>query len=243
MPPRSGGDAGDGGGHRHVRHRRHRRNDVARRCGQLVDVADGNLMGWFNRTAAEDAMKGTLTADEKIVLSRLEATVQAGVTATLAVLEAGKALSEIRSRQLYRDTAATWDEYVTTRFKMTKRRADQLIAFAGVKASLEEMGTRVPEMSEKAARPLVGLSPETVNDIVQEAAGSLEGVTAGSIRKAAAKRRKASKVKVPRPIRFRVPGAVIEVAFNSKAAVNGFNVVDVLQAALDTARRQAAEAA
>jgi hypothetical protein len=201
-------------------------------------------MGWFSpRTAAEDSMKGTLTADEKIVLSRLEATVQAGVTASLAVLEAGKALAEIRSRQLYRDTAATWDEYVTTRFKMTKRRADQLVAFAGLKTQLDEMGTRVPEMSEKAARPLVGLSPETVNDIVEEAAGTPEGITAGSIRKAASKRRKAKAVKVPRPIRLKVPGAVIEVAFNAKAAAGGFNVEAALQAALDTARRQAAEAA
>jgi hypothetical protein len=98
-------------------------------------------------------------------------------------------------------------------------------------------------MSEKAARPLVGLSPETMSEIVQEAAGSPEGVTAGSIRKAASKRRKAKAVKVPRPVRLRVPGAVVEIAFNAKAAAGGFNVVDVLQAALDTARRQAAEAA
>ncbi len=184
-------------------------------------------------------MKGTLTADERIALARLEAAVEAGVQATMTVLEAGKALLEIRSRQLFRDSAATWEEYVLNRFKITKRRADQLVAFAGVKASLDEMGTRVPEMSEKAARPLVGLSPETVNEIVQEAAGSPEGVTAGSIRKAASKRRKASKVRVPRPVRFRVPGAVIEVAFNAKAAAGGFDVEAALVAALDAARRQA----
>jgi hypothetical protein len=195
-------------------------------------------MGWFTRTT-EDEMKGTLTADERIALARLEAAVEAGVQATMTVLEAGKALLEIRSRQLFRDSAATWEEYVLNRFKITKRRADQLVAFAGVKASLDEMGTRVPEMSEKAARPLVGLSPETVNEIVQEAAGSPEGVTAGSIRKAASKRRKASKVRVPRPVRFRVPGAVIEVAFNAKAAAGGFDVEAALVAALDAARRQA----
>jgi hypothetical protein len=36
---------------------------------------------------------------------------------------------------------------------------------------------------------------------------------------------------------------VVEIAFNAKAAAGGFNVEAALEAALDTARRQAAEAA
>lgn len=184
-------------------------------------------------------MNGTLTPDEKAALQKLEAAVEAGVTATLTVLEAGKALGEIRTRQLYRDSAGTWDDYVQSRFKITRRRADQLVAFAGVKAALDETGTRVPEISEKASRPLVGLAPDTMAEIVAEAAGSPEGVTAGSIRKAAAKRKKAKAVKVPRPIRLKVPGAVVEIAFNGKAAATGFNVEEALAAAIDTYRRKA----
>lgn len=184
-------------------------------------------------------MKGTLTADERIALNRLEAAVEAGVHATVAMVEAGKALAEIRNRQLYRDTAASWEKYVTDRFRMTRRRADQVIAFAGLKASLEETGTVVPVLSERASRPLVGLSADTVSEIVQEAAGSPEGVTAGSIRKAASKRRKTKAAKVPRPIRLKVPGAVVEVAFNAKASAGGFNVEAALSAALDAVRRQA----
>ena len=187
-------------------------------------------------------MSGTLTEAERIALSRLEATVAAGVTASNAVLEAGKALNEIRSRQLYRDSG-TWEKYVESRFRISKRRADQMVSYAGVKAALDEMGTRVPEMSEKAARPLVGLSPGTITQIVTEAAASPEGVTAGSIRKAASRRKAKAKVRVPRPVRLKVPGAVVEIAFNVKGAASGFNVQAALEAAIEAARRQAAEAA
>jgi hypothetical protein len=184
-------------------------------------------MGWFTRDTEAAAMTGTLTADERIVLTRLEATVEAGVQATLTVLEAGKALAEIRDRQLFRDSAATWEKYVSDRFRITKRRADQMVAFAGVRAALEEMGTRVPEISEKAARPLVGLDSDTVSEIVTEAAGTPEGVTAGTIKAAAAKRSKA-KAKAPRPRRFKVAGATVMIVFNRKS--NG-STLDALAAA------------
>lgn len=196
-------------------------------------------MGWFTRTPEDASVPGTLSVDEQAALARLEAAVEAGVSATLTVLEAGKALGEIRTRQLYRDSAGTWDDYVQSRFKITRRRADQLVAFAGLKTVLDETGTRVPEMSEKASRPLVGLSPDTVAEIVAEAASSPEGVTTGSIRKAAAKRKKAKAVKVPRPIRLKVPGAVVEIAFNGKAAATGFNVEAALVAAIEACRRKA----
>jgi hypothetical protein len=197
-------------------------------CGGLVGQADQIDMGWFTRTT-EDAMKGTLTEAERIMLSKLEATVESGVQASLAVIDAGKALAQIRDRQLFRDVAATWEDYVEARFRMTRRRADQLIAFAGVKAALEETGTRVPEMSEKAARPLVGLSADTITEIVTEAAGSPEGVTASSIKKAAAKRKKSKAVKVAKPQRFKVAGAIVQVVFNKKGTGSA---IDALSAAL-----------
>ena len=209
-------------------------------CGELVTQADQEGMGWFTRT--EEPM-ATLTADERAVLTRLEATVEAGVKAALTVLEAGKALAEIRTRQLFRDSADSWETYVDRRFRITKRRADQMIAFAGVKAALEELGTRVPTLSEKAARPLVGLAQETVAQVVAEAAASPQGVTAGTIRKAAAKRRKVKAVKVPRPVRLKVAGGVVEVALNAKGVKAGITIEAALTAALEAVRRQATEAA
>lgn len=209
-------------------------------CGRPSLLADQIDMGWFTRDTEADAMKGTLTTDELVALTRLEAAVEAGVSATLTVLEAGKALAEIRDRQLFRDSSASWDKYVTDRFKITRRRCDQMIAFAGVKAVLDETGTRVPDLSEKAARPLVGLSPDTISEIVTEAAGSAEGVTAGSIRKAAAKRRKSKAAKVLRPRRFKVPGAVITVTFNRKFTGS---LIEALEAAIRQAADDQAEAA
>jgi hypothetical protein len=213
--------------------------EAAAGCGQLVHQADQINMGWFTRDTETPAMNGTLTPDEKAALHKLEAAVEAGVTASNTVLAAGKALHEIRSRQLFRDTAATWEEYVTIRFKITRRRCDQMISYAGVRDALEETGTWVPELSEKAARPLVGLSADTITEIVTEAAGSPEGVTAGSIRKAASSRRKKKTLKVPRPVRLKVPGAVVEIAFNAKAAAGGFNVEAALAAAVEAYRRKA----
>jgi len=190
--------------------------------------------------------KGTLSESERLTLAKLEATVEAGVTATMTVIEAGKALQTIRNRQLYRDTAATWDDYVQARFKITRRRADQLVSFAGVQDTLEEIqhetGTAVPVLSERAARPLVGMDADTIREVVAEAASTSEGVTAGSIRKAASRRK--PKAKVQRPRRFRVPGAIVTVVFNRKS--NG-STLDALAAATRQAEleleSQATEAA
>ena len=188
-------------------------------------------------------MKGTLTADELVALTRLEAAVEAGVQASNTVLAAGKALAEIRERQLFRDTSGSWDEYVTARFKITRRRADQMVSYAGVKTMIEEVstktGTVVPEIGERAARPLVGLSADTISEIVTEAAGSPEGVTSSSIRKAASKR-KAKAAKAPRPRRFKVPGAVITVTFNRKFTGS---LIEALEAAIRQAADDQAEAA
>ncbi len=197
-------------------------------------------MGWFTRdTDAEAEMTGTLTADELLALGRLEAKVEAAAQAALTVLEAGKALAEIRNRQLYRDTAATWDGYVQARFRMTKRRADQMIAFAGIRDAIDEMGTRVP-ISEKAARPLVGMATDTIREVVAEAAESAEGITPATIRRAAS-RRKAKATKARRPQRFKVPGATIVIQWNRKASGS---VIDALHAAIRQAEAdQAADAA
>ena len=184
--------------------------------------------------------KSTLSADERAALAKLESAVEAGVNATMAVIEAGKALAEIRDRQLFRDSGSSWDTYVTDRFRITRRRADQLIAFAGVKAALDETGTIVPELSEGTARPLVGLTPAAMAEAVAEAADSAEGITAGSIKKAASKRKKSSKAKVRKPVRYRVPGATVVIEWNKKASGSA---ADALEAALRQAGDDQAEAA
>lgn len=190
-------------------------------------------------------MKATLTDNEKAMLNRLEAAVEVGVKASLAMIEAGKALSEIKARQLYRDQADTWESYIHERFRITPRRGDQLIQFAGVSATLEEVSTEtrtaVPVLGERAVRPLVGLAKATIAEVVAEAAGTPEGITPATIRKAAAKRKpKPAKAKVQRPRRFKVPGAVVVVTFNRKATGG---VLEALASAMRQAETEATEAA
>lgn len=187
-------------------------------------------------------MAHQLTAEEQLALARLEAKVSAGIGSVMAMIEAGKALAEIRRRQLYRATAASWDAYVESKFQTTRRRADQIIAFAGVHDVLEETGTRVPGLSEKAARPLAGLPADELKAVVAEAAEEGE-VTPATLRKAALRRKGKAKAKVPRPRRFKVPGAVVVVTFNRKATGS---VIEALSAAIRQAEdvdHQAGEAA
>lgn len=185
----------------------------------------------------------TLTENERHQLQRLEAAVEAGVKAALVMIDAGKALAEIKARQLYRDTSATWEKYVSDRFRISPRRADQLVQFAGVsetiKAVSSEIGTAVPVLGERAVRPLVGLAPETVAEVIAEAAGTPAGVTPATIRKAAAKR-KATKAKVRRPVRVKVPGAVVMISWNRKASGTA---VEALEAAIRQLRAAETEAA
>lgn len=196
--------------------------------------------GMAKSPAPTPARPVTLTETERFTLARLESAVEAGVSAVEAVLDAGRALRQIRDTQLFRDSAATWEEYCKLRFSISRRRADQLIGFSTVKAALEETGTRVPELSEKAARPLVGMDAGTMAEVVAEAAGTAEGVTAHSIRRAAAKRRP-GKVKVPKEWRSPVPGAIVRVALNAKGVKAGVTVEAALVAALAAWRRQHGE--
>lgn len=179
-------------------------------------------------------MAQKLTADEQLALDRLEAKVAAGIGSVTAMVDAGKALAEIRRRQLYRVSAGSWEAYVDQRFQITKRRCDQMIAFAGVVDALEEMGTLVPSLSETAARPLAGLSADELKEVVAEAAEDGE-ITPASIRKAAGRRKAKSKAKAPRPRRFKVPGAVVVIEFNRKG--NG-SAIDALAAAMALAEEQ-----
>lgn len=189
----------------------------------------------------------TLTHEERKLFDKLDQAVALATRAAKVVIEGGRALGTIRDRQLYRDVVPTWEEYLE-RHGLTRRCADQLVAAAQAldavaEAVREKTGTVVPELSERAIRPLVGLAPETAAEAVIEAAASPEGITPASVRKAAARRKAKAKVRVPRPVRFKVPGAVIELTFNAKGAAGGFNVPAALAAALDQAQRQASEAA
>lgn len=181
-----------------------------------------------------------MTASEAAEFKRLDMVVAEGVRAAKAVLDAGRALSTIRERQLFRDTAGTWEAYLETH-RLTRRRADQLIAAAAAldataEAVQSKTGTVVPGfdgITERTARQLVGMDVDEAADAVIEAAGTTEGLTPRTLKAATAKRRKTKAPKVPRPDRFKVPGALVIVTYNRKSTGS---VIEALTAALRQAQ-------
>jgi hypothetical protein len=177
----------------------------------------------------------TLTYDEQRLFAKLDEAVGMGVRAAKVVIEAGRALGTIRDRQLYRDTAGSWEAYLE-KHGLTRRRGDQMIAAAATLDAVAEAvsrktGTVVPnfeELTERTARNLVGMDADTAADVVLEAASSPDGLTPATIKAAASKRRK-TKAKVAKPQRFKVPGAIVQVVFNRKGSGNA---VEALVAAL-----------
>lgn len=165
-------------------------------------------------------------------LNRLSEIVDAGLKTSLRV---GRALEEIRDRQLYRATHETFDAFVLARWQLSSRRAYQLIAAADVERNLHP-GSHV--LTEKAARHLSPLPPEDQAAAWTEATEGLEeGATVPAARVAtAAKRRKPptrkKSTRKPKPVRLRVAGAIVIVERRSDAT----SVEDALVFALTKVR-------
>lgn len=98
-------------------------------------------------SALSEVERQELAAHEEVVERGLGAFVQVGI-----------ALMAIRDGRLYRETHATFDEYVKERWKMSRQRAYQLINAAGVVADLSTTVDTLPA-NEAQARPLTLLLP------------------------------------------------------------------------------------
>lgn len=180
-----------------------------------------------------------MTPQDRRDFERLDHAVDMATRAAAVVIEGGRALKAIRDRQLFRAVASTWEAYLETR-GLTRRRADQLVAAAGVLDAVSERveaetGTTVPDLSERALRPLVGMDADLAAEAVIEAARTEDGITPATIKKAAAKRRQKAKAKAPRPRRWRVPGGIVTVEWNVKG--NGL-AIEALAAAMRQAENE-----
>lgn len=169
----------------------------------------------------------TLSAEERDALTKCETVVTNGIK---AFGQAGRALQMIRDKQLYRETAPTFEQYVADRWNISRAYADRLIAAAEVCANLPPTGV-MPE-SERQVRPLASLPPEQQRAAWSEAVEASNGgpVTAAAVEAAVGKRkRKPKRAKVAKPTRFKVPGATVIVIPNK--AFSG-SVVEALNAAI-----------
>ena len=177
-----------------------------------------------------------LTNDERAELETCLQVVRRGLG---SFLEAGEALHRIRDKQLYRQNYPSFEAFAVGEFNLTARRLHQLIESFEIARTMKLVSPSLPTPAmEAAVRPLAGLPAalqvEAFTEAVQAAGG--ESPSPKQVRESAARRKPASKVKAPRPVRFRVPGAIVEVTPNK--AFPG--VVEALEAALSQARQAAA---
>lgn len=109
-----------------------------------------------------------------------------GIKASLK--QVGAALGRVRDERLYLLTHATFDEYVSQQWNLTRARAYQLIEYSNALENLsdcEALSTVVDTISERATRELSGLHPDDQKEVVLKASnGGTVTPTARMIRDA-----------------------------------------------------------
>ena len=110
-------------------------------------------------------MSVAITLQESGDLVRLEKIVAQGLQ---TFVEVGEALAEIRDRRLYRIEHATFADYCKVKWRMSDRRARQLMGASEIVAGISKSGTTVPK-TERQARPLTKLPPGQRAEAWQEA--------------------------------------------------------------------------
>lgn len=181
------------------------------------------------------------TEADRPELERLVVVVKRGMAAWA---EAGLAIKLLKDKQLWRlDGHKVWDDWCHERLGVSPRRALQLaeaaafgreLATALAKTGSTASGFQLPP-TPAPLEPLAAL--ETVEERVAvyvEAAQDAGGPpTREEVKRAVAKRK--GKKPLPKPRRYRVPGATVLVTFNAKS--NG-SVLDALLAALKRAEEE-----
>ena len=107
-----------------------------------------------------------------------------------AFFEAGKALTELRDRRLYRSTHKTFEDYCRDRFGHSRQQSNYLIAAAGVYENLTTIGcqnvanenlttngSQILPTSERQVRPMTKLEPQEQQEVwlmaVEQAGGKV----------------------------------------------------------------------
>ena len=124
---------------------------------------------WKPPGQIEDALeasppKPTLSPTEQKELERLETVIKSGWT---TFLEVGRALAEIRDKELYRDRYDLFDEYCRKEWGFSKTHVNRQIAASHVVDVLTPIGVTVK--NESVARPMTGLTDEQIVQTYKEA--------------------------------------------------------------------------
>jgi hypothetical protein len=173
----------------------------------------GVLMGFLKRVSEFLTVPSPLSAAERLELTQCVETVRRGLQ---SFVEAGEALTRIKAKQLYREKHSSFEAFASAEFGLSGRRLDQLVESFGIMQTLKSVSPNVPTPKvEAAVRPLAGLSQVDQVEAYAEAVAASGGAapTPRRVREAADKRRPKGK-RLPKPTRFKVPGAVVTVTPN-----------------------------
>ncbi|MEH2316482.1 hypothetical protein [Nostoc sp.] len=124
------------------------------------DLKENPALATINVTAVEVP---ELTEEEQRDRLHLERRVER------AFFEAGKALTELRDRRLYRSTHKTFEEYCRDRFAHSRQQSNYLIAAADVYENLTTKRSQILPTSERQVRPMTKLEPEQQWEVWQTA--------------------------------------------------------------------------
>ena len=187
-----------------------------------------------------------LTPQELSRLDQLRQTIRDGIRGWVA---AGEALREVKDRQLYRQTAPTFELWAETEFNLTGRRLHQLTdaatQWAAIAAELPTAAAAGPPRSERTIRELRQLPAAERAPAYAEALAVATSTAdeptppdTKTVAEVVHRRKKATGRKVKhKALRFRVPGATVSVEWNAKG--DG-DAAAALRFALDQLSRAAA---
>ena len=171
-------------------------------------------MAFFSNTAVDDA------AHQRF--EQLAALVQAGLDNFRKI---GRALSEIRDKELYKCEFTSFAACCDAKWKITRAHADRLIAAATLADLLAPTGVVIS--SERQIRPLTQLPAE------QQVAAFIEAQEEGGTSKAierAVRKRRPRKTKKLRPIRLRSAGGWVTIEPNKKFVSVELTLSELLKA-------------
>jgi hypothetical protein len=174
------------------------------------------------------------TEADRPELERLVGVVVRGLAAWA---DAGAAIHNIKERQLWRlDGHKNWESWCEQRLGISSRRVLQLEQAAAFGRQLAEAGIEFKMPASPASlEPLAGLetAEERVAAYIDASTDAGGEPTREQVKRAVAKRK--GKTPLPKPRRYRVPGATVRIEFNRKS--NG-SVLDALQGALKLAEEE-----
>jgi hypothetical protein len=208
-------------------------------------------MGVFDgitKALGQQTQPAALSVQEESRLDELKRIITDGIRGWFA---AGKALQEIKAKQLYRRDYATFEIFASAEFRLSENRLRQII---DATQFLESVVAQLPEAAtptlptERTIRELktipkaerVEVYAEAVA-VESQAAGKPTAPSVKTVRESVAKRAaKAGRKARHKPQTFRLPGCSVRITWNAAGSGDAEQAARDLLAAIETRKAKAA---